>query len=172
MQQQREGFEKLSMKDTFNIFNLVCNGLGACVVVFLRTGFGKEYPGSAGLAGLIIMVLYASFAHVPEMFPYIGVWLVVVALQRMKTFHHGTQGRRRSFPLLGLSVACIHCCRSSAKKRRHENSLSRCCALAIGGALMHWSRGVGAFRDRCRLCQRHCRGHRRRDQSEETASHA
>ena len=37
-----------TMKDSFNLVNLGCNALGACVTPFLRTGFGKNYPGVAG----------------------------------------------------------------------------------------------------------------------------
>src|SRR5438128_8177324 len=81
-----------SMKDTFNIFNLACNALGACVTPFLRTGFGKNYPGVAGAGALLIMPLYAAFGEVPEMFPYIGVWLIAVIIQRAKTFGMAKKG--------------------------------------------------------------------------------
>src|SRR5439155_22574917 len=85
-------WEGPTMKDSFNVLNLACRALGACVTPFMRTGFGKNYPGVAALVGLIAMLLYASFAQVPEMLPYIGVWLITVIIQRVKTFHRARRG--------------------------------------------------------------------------------
>jgi len=143
-QQQREGFDKLTMKDTFNLFNLACNSLGACVVVFLRTGFGKEYPGVAGLFGLIIMVFYAGFARVPEMFPYIGVWLFVVILQRLKTFELARKGvvvhsRYWGYPKVAFMVPFVR------KEGTARGFVEPMLCILIGGALCSWSPGVGGF---------------------------
>jgi len=144
-QQQREGFDNLSMKDSFNIFNLACNSLGACVVPFLRTGFGKEYPGVAALFGLIIMVLYAGFARVPEMFPYIGMWLVAVILQRAKTFDLARKGvvvhsRYWGYPKLALMVPFVR------KEGTARGIIEPLLCSFIGGALASWwSPGVGGF---------------------------
>src|SRR5437870_3538473 len=81
-----------TMKDSFNIFNVACNALGACVVPFLRTGFGKNCPGAAGAWGLLVMLLVAVYGEIPEMFTYIGVWLLAVICQRAKTFGMARKG--------------------------------------------------------------------------------
>jgi hypothetical protein len=144
MQQQREEPGNGSMKDSFNIFDVACTSLGSCVVVFLRTGFGKEYPGVAGLVGLIIMVLYGSLARVPEMFPYIGVWLVAVILQRVKTFELARKGvvvhsRYWGYPKLAFMVPFVR------KERTARACVEPMLCCVIGGALTYWSPGVGAF---------------------------
>jgi len=143
-QQQREGLDNLSMKDSFNLFTVGMNGLGSCVVVFLRTGFGREYPGVAGLIGLIIMVFYAAFARVPEMFPYIGVWLFMVILQRLKTFQLASKGvvvhsRYWGYPKLALMVPFVR------KERIARGSVEPILCTLIGLGLCAWSPGVGGF---------------------------
>jgi hypothetical protein len=81
-----EQADSFTMKDSFNLINLVCNSLAACVTPFLRIGFGKEYPGAAGLFGLIIMLVYGGLGKEPEMFTYVGCWLLVVVCQRLVTW--------------------------------------------------------------------------------------
>jgi hypothetical protein len=142
--QQDSGFDNLSMKDSFNLLNILCNGLESCVVVFLRTGFGKEYPGLAGLVGLIMMVCYASFARVPGMLPYIGVWLVAVILQRIKTFAMIRKGvvvhsRYWGYPRLAFMVPFVR------KEKTARNVIEPWLCSAIGVALSYWSPGVGGF---------------------------
>ncbi len=132
-----------SMKDSFNIFHVGCSGLGACVVPFLRTGFGTNYPGLAGFFGLIVMFLYAALGPVPEMFSYIGVWLFVVIFQRAKTFSAVKKGtvvhsRYWGDPWVGLKVPFV-------KKEKTARELEPVLCLLAGVALCGWSPGVGGF---------------------------
>ncbi len=140
MGQNRQAQEGVSMKDTFHVLNLTCNALAACVVPFLRTGFGKNYPGLAALLGLIAMFLYAAFCRVPEMFTYIGVWLVVLILQRMRTFRDARRGIVVHSRYWGDSLFA-RWFRRDATARNLELPL---CLLA-GAVLCDWSPGVGEF---------------------------
>jgi hypothetical protein len=144
MQQQREEPGNLSTKDSFNMLHVAFSGLGSCVVVFLRTGFGKEYPGMAGLLGLIMMVGYGSLARVPEMFPYIGVWLLAVILHRVKTFELARKGavvhsRFWGYPKLAFMVPFVR------KQQTAIGFVEPMLCTIVGGALTCWSPGVGAF---------------------------
>ena len=114
------------------------------MVVFLRTGFGKEYPGVAALLGLIIMVLYAGFARVPEMFAYIAVWLFAVILQRVKTFALARKGvvvhsRYWGYPWLAFMVPFVR------KEGTARGIIEPMLCSVIGWVLTSWSPGVGGF---------------------------
>ena len=137
---QEQGFEGLSMKDSFNLLNLACNALGACVVPFLRTGFGKNYPGVAALLGLIAMLLYAAFGQVPDMFTYIGVWLVVILIQRARTFSDARKGKVVHSRYWGDSLFAHF-----VRKETTARSLELVICFLAGGVLCSWSPGVGGF---------------------------
>jgi hypothetical protein len=128
------------MKDTFNLLNWACNALGACVVPFLRTGFGKNYPGVAAFLGLIAMLLYAGFGRVPEMFTYVGVWLVVILMQRAKTFRDAQKGKVVHSRYWGDSLFARF-----VRKEPTARVLELMLCLLVGGLLCDWSPGVGGF---------------------------
>ena len=137
---QNQGFENMSMKDSFNVLMLACNALGACVVPFLRTGFGKNYPGAAAFWALIGMLLYAAFAQVPEMFPYIVVWLVFLVIQRARTFSDARKGKVVHSRYWGDSIFA----RFVRKEKTARGMELMLCFLA-GVLLCSWSPGVGGF---------------------------
>ncbi len=129
-----------SVKDSFNIFCGACNAVAACVLPFLRKGFGKNYPGAAGFFGLLIMILYSAFAHVPEMLTYIGVWLVALFVQKGITSTRARDGKIVHSRYWGDPILS-RLFKSDASARSFEPVLG----LMLGGLLMYWSPGVGGF---------------------------
>lgn len=79
-----KGFN-LSHKDSFNIVYALARGHSTCFLPFFRKNFGSEALGWPGLTAFIIMLLVGSFGRIPEMWPFLGVWMIAMLYQRAST---------------------------------------------------------------------------------------
>jgi hypothetical protein len=90
-QGNEKGFNP-SMKDSFNLVYLLAKGHAMCFLPFFRRNFGSEALGWPGLIAFILMLVVGSFARIPEMMPFIGIWMVVMLCQRASTMRAMHQG--------------------------------------------------------------------------------
>lgn len=84
MQQQDK--QQSGMKASFNVLYLLVVGWTYCFLPFLRVNMGPSAMGMRGILAMLVMYLFAAIAKCPEMIPFFGVWLVVVIVQRLRTF--------------------------------------------------------------------------------------
>lgn len=79
--------------DSFNLMLILSSAHATSITVFIRTGFGVEALGFPGLFAAILICLIGVFNHAPEMFNYLGVWLIALMLQRITTASMLRRGR-------------------------------------------------------------------------------
>jgi hypothetical protein len=90
---------------------LVANAHATCVTVFTRSHFGVEALGVPGVAALVLMLAYGCL-RAPEMFVYLGCWLVALIIQRIGTFRLVRQGwrahsRYAGYPALAMRLPWV-----------------------------------------------------------------
>jgi len=90
-QNNENGFNP-SRKDTFNFVYAAAKGYSTCFTPFIRRNFGSEALGFPGLFAFIIMLVVGSFGRIPEMWPYLAVWIVAMLLQRASTMRAMRRG--------------------------------------------------------------------------------
>lgn len=71
-------------KDGFNFLTLVLSGHAATLQPWLRRGQGREAYGFRGIAGLVLLLLFA-FTGNPCMGWYLGLWLVALLFRRAES---------------------------------------------------------------------------------------
>src|SRR5437773_6831580 len=81
----------LSRKDSFNIFYALAMGHAMCFLPFMRRNFGSEAL-RPGLISLVIMLVVGSLGQIPEMWPFLGLWLFVLLCHRVSTLRAVRQG--------------------------------------------------------------------------------
>jgi hypothetical protein len=83
-QGNEQGFN-LSRKDSFNIVYVLAKAHAMCFLPFLRKNFGSEALGWFGLCAFVFMLVVGSFARIPEMWPFLGLWMLFVVFHRVST---------------------------------------------------------------------------------------
>lgn len=102
-QQQQE--EPFTLTTTINFVYIWAAVQSACVAPFLRTGMGTRALGWLCPMALVWMLCYAAFRPCPLLIPYLAVWLVMCAVQRLAA-DRSQHSRYPGFPLpcrLGLA---------------------------------------------------------------------
>lgn len=82
----------LSRKDSFNIVYALANGHAMCFLPFFRRNFGREALGWPGLIAFAIMLVVGSFGRIPDMWPFLVLWIGVMLLQRASTMREMQRG--------------------------------------------------------------------------------
>ena len=139
-QQQRDGN---SMRSSMNLLYLLVCGHSACFTVFTRHSFGVEALGINGVAALGLMLGYICFTGSPAMLPFLAIWLVALALQRLTTFVRSRRGwyehsRYEGYPWLGFMVPFV---RRVQVRKVCEMAL----CLTAGTFLLGVDQGLGQF---------------------------
>src|ERR1700686_4374451 len=80
------------MRSGVNLLYLLVCGHAACFTVFTRHSFGVETLGINGVAALGLMLVYICFTGSPAMLPFLAIWFVALALQRLTTFVRSRRG--------------------------------------------------------------------------------
>jgi hypothetical protein len=76
--------------DSLSAMYALCVIHSNCILVFLRTGFGKEALGMAGLLSLVL--LFLCLGGDPRMIWWIAAYLVAIIVQRVITFRATRKG--------------------------------------------------------------------------------
>jgi hypothetical protein len=115
MQQQQNDMME-NMKRNFNIahFFLLIHQRG--LIIPLRNRFGVEAFGIHTLFALVMMVLWASFAHDEWMLWYVGIWLLFLAHRRMQSLRLARTERRQS-QYDGFPMDAIKFCKDEHKAK-------------------------------------------------------
>src|SRR5579871_704429 len=82
----------LTNQAKFNFVYALARGHATCFLVFVRKNFGGEALGWPGLTAFIIMLVVGSFGQIPEMWPFLGVWMLALLCQRAGTMKAARQG--------------------------------------------------------------------------------
>jgi hypothetical protein len=90
-QGDEKGFNP-SHKDSFDALYTLARGHATCFLVFFRKNFGSEALGRSGVTALIIMLVVGGLGQIPEMWPFLGVWTMVMLCQRASTMRAKRQG--------------------------------------------------------------------------------
>jgi hypothetical protein len=109
MHQQQHPNDQLSMQGGFNLFYILLYGHALTCTVFLRTSFGREGIGLAGMAGFFIIMFYGGMMNSYAMFYFLGAYLLAVIGQRMKQFDNWRKGivvhsRYNGFPIVAWKL--------------------------------------------------------------------
>jgi hypothetical protein len=90
-QSSEKGFNP-SNKDSFDVVYALAKGHATCFLPFLRKNFGSEALGIPGLIAFILMLLVGGLGRIPEMSPFLGVWIIAMAYQRASTMRAMRRG--------------------------------------------------------------------------------
>jgi hypothetical protein len=90
-QGNEKGFNP-NMKDSFNILYVLVKGHAMCFLPFFRKNFGSEALGWSGFTAFILMMLVGGLGQIPEMFPFIGIWVFAMTCQRASTMKQLRKG--------------------------------------------------------------------------------
>lgn len=84
--------DRITMGGTFDALLSLAHALSLSFTVFLRTDFGREGIGRAGLGAAILILLYGQFAECQAMWVFFLAWLVAVICQRIRQFNNWRMG--------------------------------------------------------------------------------
>lgn len=76
--------DKLTMSNSLNGAYLFANSLALTCTVFLRTDFGKEGIGIAGLLSVFLILGWGSIGNSLPMLGFLAIWIVAILCQRIK----------------------------------------------------------------------------------------
>jgi hypothetical protein len=143
MNQNRQE-NQFGMRESFNLLYAACKIHAFCFWPIIRRDFGTDALGFPAFFALVLMLLVGSLGRIPEMFPYLGLWLVMLICQRARTFRLVRQGavwhsRYEGTPWLAL---CIPLIRTETRAKRLMEPVL--CLLA-GVVLYQFSQGLGVF---------------------------
>jgi hypothetical protein len=141
---QNQQTNKIGMRESFNLMYALCKVHAYCIWPLIRRDFGTDAMGFPAFFALLLMLLVATLARIPELFPYVGVWLLAVLWQRTRTMRLVKQGavwhsRYEGTPWLALRL--MRSDKDSTARRMVEPML----CLAAGIVLYQVSPGLGGF---------------------------
>ena len=82
----------LSRKDSFNAVYGLAKGHAMCFLPLIRKNFGTEALGRPGAIAFIIMIAVGGLGRIPEMWPFLGLWVVAMLCQRASSERAKRQG--------------------------------------------------------------------------------
>ena len=109
-----------------------------------KAGLRHRGVGFPAFCAMVLMLLIGGLGRIPEMFPYLGIWLVMLICQRARTFQLVRRkviwhSRYEGYPWLAF---CFPFIRTESRAKRLMEPLL--CLLA-GAALYQFSHGLGVF---------------------------
>jgi hypothetical protein len=141
--QQKAPGDMLTPEESFNFLFVVAKCFATSLVVFTRHTFGKEALGINGLGAFILIPLYATFAKVPDMFGFWGIWLCAVVVQRLRTLVVVSRGTVMHSRFGGyLWVGSLF---GIVKSYKAAQFIEFIVCLGAGNLLKSVSPGVGSF---------------------------
>lgn len=74
-----------TLRQTANLIYLLASAHATCFTVFLRHGFGTHALALHGPLALVLLLVYMVLTGDPWMLDFIGLWLIAVLVQRLRT---------------------------------------------------------------------------------------
>ena len=142
---QNQQEQQFGMRESFNLLYAAAKVHAMCFWPIIRRDFGTEALGFPAFFAMVLMLMVGAFGRIPEMFPYLGFWLIMLILARARTFQMVRQGvvwhsRYEGIPWLALCFPLIRT--ESRAKRMMEPVL---CLLAGAAVYQLLSHGLGVF---------------------------
>ena len=141
---QNQQEQHFGMRESFNLFYVLAKVHAMCFYPFIRRDFGSEGLGFPAFFAMVLMLLIGGLGRMPDMFPFLGFWLLTVILQRARTFDLARRGRichsrYEGYPWLALSF------RGVGTESRAKRVVEPVLCLLAGFALYQGYHGLGKF---------------------------
>lgn len=142
--QTQQPFDALmNPRTSLNLFAILVAGHATCFTVFLRHSFGTRALGRNGVVACLLILLSACGAEDPVLLMFLGLFLLALILQRLKTFQLYRQGvewhsQYGGYPFLALKIPLV---RSEGTAKAFEPIF----CLLIGPCLCPLSEPLGLF---------------------------
>jgi len=135
--QSGQGNQKKS--DPLGALYFLCNIHATCFTVWIRSGYGSEALGFAGIIALVVMAF--CMALEPLMLFWIIAWILAVIVQRIITFRskNVVHSRYNAYPWLAMKVPFL----KNEKTARQFTEPAMC--LLVGVLLLPLSQFMGVF---------------------------
>jgi hypothetical protein len=136
--------EKFGLRENTNLAYAIAKIHAFSFYPFIRRDFGTDAFGFPAFCAMILMLLYGGLARVPEMFPYLALWLGMVLAQRLRTATLVRRGfrwhsRYEGYPIVAFFVPFIR------KESTAKGLIEPLILLAVGAFLHQVSPPFGAF---------------------------
>jgi len=82
----------LSHKDSFNAVYALAKGHSMCVLPFVRKNFGSEALGNPAAIALVIIIAVGGLGRIPDMWLFLGLWVLAMLCQRASSERAKRQG--------------------------------------------------------------------------------
>lgn len=135
--------DRLTMGGTFNGLTTFAHALSLAFLPFLRTDFGKEGIGKAGMLTGLIILGWGSVTNCPEMFGFFALWVVALACQRARQFRNW----KNRVPIHSRYTGDPWVSRRLFPKLSHANARAAdgFLCLVVGGVVVQFNPPLGWF---------------------------
>ena len=135
-QQQQTPGDKLTAAEGFNVAMLIMKSHATAITVFLRTDFGSEGIGVAGLGAIFLIIAMGGCSGDVLMYYYLIAFIIATVLQRIRTFRNWWRGNHQhsyydGYPWLALKLF------PRVKKEGDAKGMEAFLCLAIGCLLLN-----------------------------------
>ena len=143
-QNQNQKQQEFGMRESCNLLYALAKIHAMSFWPIIRRDFGTDALGRPAGFALVLMLLVGGLGRIPEMFPYVGLWLFMLLYQRSRTMKLVKQGTvwhslYEGYPAVALGFRFV---RSEAKAKQFIEPML---CLAVGVALTDFSQGLGIF---------------------------
>jgi hypothetical protein len=144
-QKQNQNQQQFGMRESCNLMYALAKIHAMCFWPIIRRDFGTDALGRPAGFALVLMLLVGGLGRIPEMFPYVGLWLFMLLYQRSRTAKLVKQGTiwhsfYEGYPAIALGCKLVRCSEAKAKQ-----FIEPMLCLAVGVALTDFSQGLGMF---------------------------
>jgi len=141
---QNQPENKIGMRESFNLLYAAAKVHAMCFWPIIRRDFGTEALGFPAFFALVLMLLVGGLGRTPEIFAFLGFWLLMLIIQRARTFWLVRRrvvwhSRYEGYPWLALCLPLIR------KESRAKSLVEPVLCLLAGAALYQLSEGLGVF---------------------------
>jgi hypothetical protein len=134
-QPQREPSMFIDQRTAFNLCTFAADAAMRCFTPFTRCHQGTRSMGLAGFGAMLLIPLWAGFAHAPDMLAYWHFWLAMVIYRRI------TADRVQHTQYQGWPWMFRWCANSELNARLGETAAMP----VLGGIVSAFSEDVGRF---------------------------
>lgn len=141
---QNQQENQWGMRQSFNLLYALCKIHAYCFWPFMRRDFGTDGLGLPALCAMGMILLTGGLGRIPEMFPFLGLWLLALVCQRARTFWLVQQSavwhsRYEGYPWLAL------CFLRGGKEPMAKRLIEPMLCLVAGFVLYPFSPEFGRF---------------------------
>jgi hypothetical protein len=141
---QNQQEQQFGMRESFNLLYAGVKIHAMCFLPIIRRDFGSEALGFRAFYAMVLMLAVGSLWRIPEMFPFLGFWIVMVCYQRGRTQRLVKQGviwysRYEGYPWLAMRSPL------ALTEARAKKLIEPALCLFVGVGLYPLAPGLGVF---------------------------